>query len=177
MSAALAAVGALCLVNLALLFAAIRKLRLLDERVGKMPLMAPAALLPVGSRVPEFAAVTTAGESRSVADLAGSRSVVGFFSPNCQPCKIQVPQFIEFARALPGGAGHALAVVVGDGAAAAELAAELDGAATVVLTAARGPLIAAFSVRGFPAFYLVDPAGRIEAHGMGMQALVSPVPA
>jgi thiol-disulfide isomerase/thioredoxin len=177
MSVALAAVSALCLVNLALLFAVIRKVRLLGERVDKVPVMAPAALLPVGSQVPEFTAVTTNGESRSLADLAGSRSVVGFFSPNCQPCQVQVPQFIEFAKALPGGVGHAFAVVVGEGTAAAGLAAELDGAAAVVITPARGPLIAAFSVRGFPAFYLVDPDGRIEARGMGIQALGSPVPA
>lgn len=176
MSVALATVSVLCLVNLVLLFAVIRKVRLLGERVDQVPLMAPAALLPVGSKAPGFTAVTTSGESRSLADLAGSRSVVGFFSPNCQPCHAQVPQFIEFAQALPGG-GHALAVVVGEGAAAAGLAAELDGTAAVVITPARGPLIAAFSVRGFPAFYLVDPDGRIEARGMGVQALVSPVPA
>jgi thiol-disulfide isomerase/thioredoxin len=177
MSVALATVSVLCLVNLVLLFAVIRKVRLLGERVDKVPVMAPAALLPVGGKAPEFTAVTTNGESRSLADLAGSLSVVGFFSPNCQPCHTQVPQFIEFAKALPGGAGHALAVVVGERTAAAGLAAELDGAAAVVITPAGGPLIAAFSVRGFPAFYLVDPDGRIEARGMGVQALVSPVSA
>jgi peroxiredoxin len=177
MSVALAGVSALCLVNLALLFAVIRKVRLLGERVDKIPVMAPAALLPVGSQAPEFTAVTTSGESRSLADLTGSRSVVGFFSPNCQPCRAQVPQFIEFVRALPGSPGHALAVVVGEGDAAARFAAELDGAAAVVISPRQGPLTAAFSVRGFPAFYLVDPDGRIEARGMAVQALASPVPA
>jgi thiol-disulfide isomerase/thioredoxin len=177
MSAALAAVSVLCLVNLALLFAAIRKIRLLEERVGQMPVLAPAALLPVGSKAPEFTAVTMSGESRSLADLGGSRSVVGFFSPNCEPCRTQLPEFIEFARALPGGPGHALAVVVGQGDAASGFAAGLDGAAAVVITPRQGPLTAAFSVRGMPAFYLIGPDGRIEARGMAIQALAAAVPA
>jgi thiol-disulfide isomerase/thioredoxin len=176
MSVALAAVGALCLVNLALLFAVVRKVRLLSERVDKMPVMGPAALLPVGSKAPEFTAVTTGGESRSLADLAGSRSVVGFFSPNCQPCRTQLPEFIEFAKALPGGLGQALAVVVSEGEAAG-FAAQLDGAAAAVISPRRGPLPTAFSVRGLPAFYLIGPDGRIEARGMAVQALASAVPA
>jgi|HubBroStandDraft_1064217.scaffolds.fasta_scaffold42149_2 thiol-disulfide isomerase/thioredoxin len=175
MSVALAAVGGLCLVNLALLFAVIRKVRVLGERVDKVPVMAPAALLPVGSPAPEFTAITTNGDSRSLADLAGSRSVVGFFSPNCPPCRIQVPEFIDFAAALPGGGRQSLAVVVGEGEAATGLAAELDGAAAVVITPRMSPLTAAFSVRGFPAFYLVGPGGRIEAQGMAIQALASSV--
>jgi peroxiredoxin len=177
MSVALAAVGVLCLVNLALLFAVIRKIRLLSERIDKVPVMAPAALLPVGSQAPEFTAVTTGGESRSLADLAGSRSVLGFFSPGCEPCRTQLPEFIEFAKALPGGPGQALAVVMGQAEAAARLAAELEGPAAVVITPRQGPLVAAFSVRGTPAFYLIGPDGRIEARGMAVQALASAVPA
>jgi peroxiredoxin len=177
MSEALAAVSGLCLVNLGLLFAVIRKVRLLGERVDKMPVIGAAALLPVGGRAPEFTAVTTAGQSRSLADLAGSRSVVGFFSPGCEPCRTQRPKFIDFAKGLPGGSGQALAVVVGEGEAATGFAAELNGAAAVVITPRQGPLIAAFSVRGMPAFYLIGPDGRIEARGMAVQALASAVPA
>lgn len=175
--AAVAVVSVLCLVNLALLLVVVRKVRFLAERVGKMPGMAPAALLPVGSRAPEFTAVTTVGESRSLGDLAGSRSVVAFFSPDCSPCHAQLPEFLEFARALPGGPSQALAIVVGGAQAAAEFAAGLDGAGAVVLAPRQGPLTDAFSVRGFPAFYLIGPDGRIEARGMAVQALASAVPA
>lgn len=171
------ALGGLCLVNLALLFAVVRKVRVLGERVDKMPAIGPAALLPVGSKAPEFTAVTAAGESCSLAELTGSRSVVGFFSPGCEPCRTQLPKFIEFAKALPGGSGQALAVVVGEGEAAAGFAADLDGAAAVVITPRQGRLTAAFSVRGMPAFYLIGPDGRIEAGGMAVQALVTAVSA
>jgi len=177
MSVALSAVSVLCLVNLALLFAVIRKVRLLSERVDKVPVVGAAALLPVGRQAPEFTAVTTSGESRSLADLAGSRSVVGFFSPGCEPCRTQLPEFVEFAKALPGGPGQALAVVMGQAEAAARLAAELEGPTAVVITPRQGPLVAAFSVRGTPAFYLISPDGRIEARGMAVQALASAVPA
>jgi peroxiredoxin len=177
MSVALAAEGVLCLVNLVLLLAVIRKVRLLGERVEKMPAFGATALLPVGSKAPVFTAVTTKGESRSLADLTGSRSVVGFFSPNCPPCRTQLPEFVEFAKALPGGPGRALAVVVGEGEAAAEFTAELEAAAAVVTTSRQGPVAVAFSVRGMPAFYLIGPDGRIKARGMTVQSLASPVPA
>lgn len=177
MSFAVTFLGVLCLVNLGLLVAVVRKVRVLGERVDTMPAIGPAALLPVGSKAPEFTAVTTAGQSRSLADLAGSRSLVGFFTPGCEPCRTQLPQFIEFARALPGGSGQALAVVVGGGEAGAGFAAELDGAVPVVITPRQGPLTVAFSVRGTPAFYLIGPDGRIEARGMVVRALASTVPA
>jgi peroxiredoxin len=177
MSVALDAVAGLCLVNLALLFAMARKIRLLGERVNKMPVAAPAALLPVGTKAPEFTAITTGGQSRSLADLAGSRSVLGFFSPGCEPCRTQRPRFIEFAEALPGGSTQALAVVVGGEEAASGFAAEMDGATAVVVSPRRGPLPSQFSVRGFPAFYLIGPDGRIEAQGMSVDALGSAVPA
>lgn len=172
-----ALLGLLCLGNLALLLAVIRKVRLLSERVDKAPAMGAAALLPVGSKAPGFTAVTTSGESRSLADLAGSRSVVGFISPHCPPCHVQLPEFIELAKTLPAGAGQALAVIVGAEEAAAGYAAELDGAATVVITPRQGPLTAAFSVRAFPAFYLIGPDGQIEARGITVKALGSTVPA
>lgn len=177
MSVALAAVAGLCLVNLALLFVVVRKIRLLSERFDKMPIAAPAALLPVGSKAPEFTAVTTDGQSRSLADLAGSRSLLGFFSPGCEPCRTQRPKFIEFAEEMPGGFAQALAVVVGGEEAAVRFAAEMGEATAVVVSPRRGPLPLQFSVRGFPAFYLIGPDGRIEASGMSVEPLASAVPA
>jgi peroxiredoxin len=176
-AAGVTALGVLCLVNLTLLLAVVRKFRLLSERVDRLPVMAPAALLPVGGKAPDFTAVTTRGESRSLADLAGSHSAVGFFSPDCPPCHIQLPEFIEFARSLPGGPGHAIAVVVGGADAAAEFAAQLDEASAVVVAPRQAPLTAAFSVRGFPAFYLIGPDGLIKARGMAVQELATAVPA
>jgi peroxiredoxin len=177
LAAAVVALGVLCLVNLGLLFAVVRKVRVLAERVDKMPPVGPAALLPVGGKAPEFTAVTTAGESRSLADLAGSRSVVGFFSPGCPPCRAQLPEFIEFARGLPGGTGQALAVVVGEEEVAAGFAADLDAAMPVVIAPRQSPVTTAFSVRGTPAFYVIGSDGRIEARGMAVQALAAAVPA
>jgi peroxiredoxin len=177
MSVAVAFLGILCLVNLGLLFAVVRKVRVLGERVDRMPPIGAAALLPVGSKAPEFTAVTTAGQSRSLADLAGSRAVLGFFSPGCEPCRAQLPEFIEFAKALPGGPGQALGVVLGQSEAADALAAELGGATAVVITPRQGPLATAFSVRGTPAFYLISPDGQIEARSMAVRALAATVPA
>jgi peroxiredoxin len=174
----LGVVTVLSVVNLALMFAVIRRVREHGERLAKLPRMRPMLQrLPAGTKVPEFTTVTVTGESRSLADMAGSRSLVGFFSPGCPPCHDQLPEFTKFAKTLPGGASHVLAVVTGAEKPAMEFAARLDGDASVVVEHPKGPVATAFSVEGMPSFYLVGADGRIEASGMAMEMIAEPAPA
>ena len=175
--AAAALLGALCLVNLALTFTLVRRVRRQDERIAAAPRFRVQAGLPPGTKVGDFTAVTVTGERRSLGDLAGARSLVAFFSPTCGPCRKQLPEFAEFARTIPGGAAQVLAVVAGDENQAAEFAAGLDGAASVVAEPAHGPVATAFSARGFPSFYLVGADGRVESSGLALSVLTNPVPA
>ena len=173
-----ALISVLCVMNLALMIAVTRRVREQGELLARLPKARPhAQRLPRGTQVPDFTAVTMTGASRSLADMAGSRALVGFFSPGCPPCHEQLPEFARFARAIPGGAGQVIAVLTGAERSAAEFVAELDGVAAVVFEQSGGPVATAFSAPGFPSFYLMDADGRIEASGMVMEMIAVPASA
>lgn len=175
LTAAVVVVGLLCLLDLVLTLGVIRRLRehtdLLDRSMAGM---SPPVGVPVGETVAEFAATTIEGEPVSRELLAG-RTLVGFFSPGCQPCEEQMPGFIEYARSNPGGTPHVLAVVAAvatdDVATDKEYVQRLAPVARVVVEEPAGPVQAAFQVTGYPAIYLVDDGGVVAAAGWAMNAL------
>jgi thiol-disulfide isomerase/thioredoxin len=150
----------LCLGNLLLTVGVIRRLNehtaALDDLAGEPP----GVMRPAGETVDGFATIARDGTPVTLESLGGP-TLVGFFSPGCGPCHERLPQFVARARRTP--AGRALGVVVGAGAEAQDMAAELADVATVVVEDSRGVLSTAFGVKGFPAFALVDADGRIEA--------------
>ena len=165
LAAAVVLLGVLCCVNLAMTLAVVRRLRRQAERASE-----DAVRLPPGVPAPEFSATTVAGPAMTLSDLTGARSVVAFLAANCPPCHEQVPAFTEYARSVPGGAGQVLAVVVGGtDAETAQLAGDLEGTASVALEPVAGPLQKAFSVTGFPTFYMLDATGRIRVSAPAMR--------
>lgn len=170
LAVAVAGAGALSLVNLWLTIALARKLRDHGEQLARRPSgPRPLVGLPPGTQVPDFTLTTVAGATVSAEDLRGQRSVIGFFSPGCAPCHDQIPAFAAFARALPGGADRALAVISGrhgprgqDGS-ADDFARQLADIAHVVREPSAAAAAAALAVSGFPSFILLDAGGRVEA--------------
>ena len=133
-------------------------------------------------------ASAVSGAVVSAADLHGERSLIGFFTPGCAPCHDQVPAFIAFAKSIPGGPGHVLAVISDGGRPTAKvpgndadrLVEELTGAevAQVVRGPSAGEAATALAVAGYPSFLLLDAGGRVEAGAHGIAGLGSrPVPA
>jgi thiol-disulfide isomerase/thioredoxin len=166
------AIGALCLLNLSLALAVIRRLRQHDEQLARRPgADARVTLLPAGTEVPEFTVTTLSGQPRSLSDLIGSRSLIAFLSPTCPPCRAQVPDLRAYASDLPGGAAQVLVIVSGIGDRAAELTAELDGVASIAVEPPMGTAQHAFSVSGYPSFFTLDERGRVEASGMSVRRL------
>ncbi|BCL16545.1 TlpA disulfide reductase family protein [Micromonospora sagamiensis] len=165
LAAAAVLVGLLATVNLLFTIGVVRRLREhttelaeLRSRGGAGGGVAGAAVaLPVDARIGEFTA--TSVDERPV-DLVGlgERPLVGFFSPQCQPCKERLPGFVEYAASRAGGADNVLAVVAGTPQEAAETVEQLRQVATVVVEPDQGPVQKAFGVNGFPAFLLVENA-------------------
>lgn len=156
LNAAVVLVGVLCLLNLIFTFGVIRRLREHTEHLSKLrhqPRLAEL-ILPAGSRVADFTATTTEGEEIS-ADHLTQRTLVGFFSPQCGPCKERMPQFIEYARTVVGAREQVLAVILEEEG-SAENAAALLPVARVVIEKDGGPVATAFEVDGFPALCLVE---------------------
>jgi hypothetical protein len=178
LTVSLGIVGAGLLLNLALTFTLVRRVRRHGEQLARFPFnFGPMAGLRAGSKVPELAVRTVSGETRALGGPAGARNAIGFFSAGCPACERQLPEFKEYARSMPGGASRALAVVCGNESAAGELVRELEGAASVVLEPLRGPAQRAMSVPGYPTFYLLDDTGRVEAAGRTVRQVAMAQPA
>ena len=162
---AIGLVGALCVLDLLLTLAVIRRLREVGTRLSALERSSPArgpSLLPVGASVPEFSAVSAAGEPLSERALLGGRSLVAFLHSGCTPCRELIPDLKAY---LARGDRRVLAVVVGEEHEPADgLAAELRGLATIVRGADAPPVAGAFAVTGFPTLYAVA-EGRVQAAG------------
>ncbi|GLW25378.1 MULTISPECIES: peroxiredoxin family protein [Microbispora] len=170
--AAVIVLGGLVLVNLLLTAAVIRKLRKITKEL-------PAGRardgfgLPVGAEVPAFSALTVADTKVTTDDLAGGRTLVGFFSTDCRHCLPNAPGFAATARDAAADGVRNLAVVVAGEEEPAGLLDALGDAVTVVVENEGGALTDAFAVAGFPSFFLVGPDATIAASGHEPESLLA----
>lgn len=158
------------LLNLALTVGVIRRLRDHTEQLAAMPgpdgfpagFEPPASsMVPVGQRVPDFAAMTTEGETISRDGLSG-RTLVAFLSPDCPGCLDQLPHLVEYAAGFPGGREQVLAVLGGTDEDVEPMRARLAPVSRIVVEPwGAGPVAAAFDMRLWPAFGLVDHDGTV----------------
>ncbi|MFJ3229745.1 hypothetical protein [Streptomyces sp. NPDC086787] len=150
----------LCLLNLLLTFGVIRKLR--AQAAEKADRVADGLIIPAGSTVAAFSAVTTDGERISRESLG--ETMLGFFTPGCQACKERLPLFVDQARTITRETGRSvLAVVHGTEEETREQVAALSEVAHVVVEAGDGPLGEAFEVTGYPVFGLISADGTLSA--------------
>ena len=171
MTVAVIVLSLLCLGDLILTVGVVRRLREHSSALNHLAGDPPAVLRSPGEVVDDFTASTVNGEPVG-RDRLDARTIVGFLSPTCGPCREQLPAFVARARQAPSG--RTLAVVVGSGAAADDLATELAdrlGDRFVVQEPPGGPVATAFGVDGYPAFALVGPGGRIEAGGFDLATI------
>jgi len=161
MIAAVVAVGLICSLDLVLTLGVIRRLRqhsrlLSEPRDDSHDLC--DVIMPAGEKVVGFSAVTTDGEPMTL-DLIQEPTLIGFFSPHCEPCQVQSTRFAELAGTIQGGRDRTLAIVVGEDDMAVEFAARLLPSTRVILEQDAGPVQEAFKVQGVPAMCLVDEHG------------------
>jgi hypothetical protein len=171
LTAAVVAVGLVCLLDLVLSVGVIRRLRVHADHLNRLlQVGGPAGGVPVGETVGAFTATTIDGEAVSRELLAG-QTLVGFFSPGCQPCAAQLPRFVDYARASSRRPGRVLAVVDTDGEDGKDYVERLSRVGPVVVEGHDGPLQAAFRVTSFPMLYLVGDGGVVVASGVAMDNL------
>jgi peroxiredoxin len=165
LTAAVVLVMVVCAVNLLLAVALARRARQYGDLIAsRLPFGSQGPYrLPPGSRIRGFSATARDGAAVSLDGWSGNRVIAGFFSARCAPCHAQLPAFAELAKATPEDEWRVLAVVSGVPDETAEFATALDGAASVVIEEPRGPVATAFSVHGLPAFFLLDPDGKVES--------------
>ncbi len=160
--AAVVFVGALCLLNLLLMFGVIRRLRALPaSQSHDHGLDVSVSTLEPGQSADSFTAETTATDI-TVSGPAGLR-LVAFFSTHCSICPKRAPSFVSYVRASGLRTEDVLAIVTsvdGDLSGATYLD-QVAAVARICAEEPEGPVAAAFQVTGFPAFCLLEPDGTI----------------
>ncbi len=174
-------VGLLCLLDLLLTLAVIRRLRehtkLIDalyEVVGAGGLPASSGGTAVGEIVGEFDAMTVDG-SRVTRDLLPGGTVVAFLSPDCNGCREQLPELVSWAAGQDRS--RVLAVVDGRSGDPAHIVTALSPVASVILEDADGPVADAFKVTAFPSFFQVSEGGKVLARAPRVSRLPAGSPA
>lgn len=166
LAAGLGLLALLTLFNLILLLGVVRRLREHSERLagGAAVPVPEGPMMPAGETVGAFATAATDGAPVS-SELFDGETLVGFFSPSCQPCKVQLPRFVAYAKSVPGGRERVLATVVigGPDEDPEPYVNALKDVARVVVEPHGGTLYEAFDVTGFPAVGLVDASGTVQA--------------
>jgi hypothetical protein len=159
--AAVAVVGALCLIDLLLTLGVIRRLREHTEMITRLNVPeVPVIGLAAGESPAAFSAVTVSGDP--VSGPAGLR-LAAFFSSSCSMCPERVPPFIQYLADHQIAKEHVLTVVLGSDD---EPPAYLDRLAEVTLACAHGEdsdVAKAFKAVGFPAFCLLNVDGAVLA--------------
>src|ERR1022692_1555422 len=159
LGAAVAVVGALCLLDLLLTFGVIRRLREHTEMLstGGMPDM-PVIGLASGEPVAAFSALALGGE---LLNGATGLRVAGFFSSACSACPERVGPFMEYLAGHRVARESMLSVVVTPENGLPPYADRLSEAGQVCAVQQDSDVVKAFKVSGFPAFCLLDADGAL----------------
>lgn len=177
LAAAVVFLAVLTLINLALLFAVIRKLRGMDHGAVAVADQLPTVGQPVGA----FDVPALDGSTLTDADIAGlddADALVACVMTGCEPCA----KFVESLQdGSPAGFNRTFFFISGDprSDATAALVAELSGLGRVAMMAPDGPVGAALGgVGGFPTVLRVSD-GAVAAAGRKLDDVFAeaPVPA
>lgn len=153
--AAVVLVGVLCLLDLLLTVAVIRRLR---EHAGRLDRLGTGAMpepgIAPGTVAPAFE--TTATDGRSVTQNDLGAGVLAFVSVSCEACEEQMPRFERYVAEAGLPSSKVLVVVVDRQEPPAEYVAGLETYATVVVENHEGTVGAPWRALAFPMFYSVD---------------------
>ena len=159
--AAIGLVGLLCLADLLLTFGVIRRLREHTEQLaGLRGQDAPTSGLPYGATPEPFTALTASAERLD--GPAGLR-VVAFFAAGCSACPERVPAFLDYLRVNEVTQDAVLVVISSSQPEPVSYQERLAEVAPICVEPHDGKVSAAFSVRAFPSFFVLDAAGSVTA--------------
>lgn len=149
------------LVALVLLVALLATRPAADSKVKASPL--------VGQRAPEVSGIALDGRSVDMESYKGRYVVLNFFATWCQPCRVEHPELVEFAKQNAGSFDPAVLAIAYDQSdlnAARSFFAQ-NGGAWPVLPDDKGRTSIDYGVRGLPETYIIDPQGNIASHVSG----------
>jgi peroxiredoxin len=133
--------------------------------------------LDIGSRAPDYTALTLAGDSVRLSSFAGDVVLLNIWATWCPPCVAEMPALQRLHEALgehglsivavsvdaPPSLGTAMGVFSGD----VRAFAERFGLTFTVLHDPGGRIQSRYQVNGLPTTFLIDREGRVRRKVMG----------
>ena len=145
-------------------------LDLADKKNGKMEEI-PGVSLPesaaVGSRAPDFELVNLVNEIVKLSELRGKIVIINFWATWCEPCKVEMPFFEELSRNSQSTV-EILAVNFDEPPQQVEQFVNEYKLSFPVLLDPGGKVQSLYRVRGYPTTFVVDDAGSIQFHHVGL---------
>jgi thiol-disulfide isomerase/thioredoxin len=133
-------------------------------------LFAPRALdVARAYPAPRIAYPKLDGGTFRISDARGRVLFLDFYASWCEPCNLETPMILRYARANPQTA--VVPIDVGEPAAVAEHYAKRFGLTGVVLDP-KSSSQGFFQIEGFPTMVVIDPQGRIRATWSGFNPAI-----
>ena len=176
LTAAVVLLALLCLLNLAVSAAVIRRLR---DAAGSVPVgvahtPAPAQGLVVGERPAPFSVVATNGTTVDRDALHGP-TLVAAFATSCPDCARHAPELLDRAARCSDAGIDRLSLLVDTGPDRTGLAETLGRAGNLVTGDQAAALMRLLRIPSTPAYLLLDADGSVLATGGELDALPLPV--
>ncbi|MFJ7630083.1 TlpA family protein disulfide reductase [Streptomyces sp. NPDC097595] len=171
LTAAVVVLGLLCLLNLAVSTAVIRRLRLLGVRMNPVPGAGPA----IGDLVPAFDVVAEDGTALNPDFLHGRHTLIAFLSTTCSACVAHAPELALRAAGLGASGTQVLMVLLDDGADARGLRKLLSPAGTLLTGENALAFMTACQVEATPTYWLTGEDGTLVAELQDLDSLPQPL--
>jgi peroxiredoxin len=145
------------------------------KRLEKSVLSRTAASLMISKSAPEFTLAALNGDTVSLADYRGKKTVVvSYWASWCGPCKVELPELREFYKRYHKADANfeILAISIDEQKADAEQYAAAEKLPFPVLFDPQSKTAEAYSVEGIPTLFVIDQDGKIvHAHAGLEQAM------
>jgi len=145
------------------------------KRLEKSVLSRTAASVMISKSAPEFTLPALDGETVSLADYRGKKTVVvSYWASWCGPCKVELPELREFYKHYHKADANfeILAISIDEQKADAEKYAAVEKLPFPVLFDPQSKTADAYSVEGIPTLFVIDKSGKIvHAHAGLEQAM------
>jgi len=123
--------------------------------------------LPKGVTAPAFEGVMVDGTQVSNADYHGRQLALLFISPNCEPCRRDLPRYQRLGTPAKVAGTELVLVSTGETEATRALLLDLNVTLPVILTPPGDNSFAAnYKIPGTPAYCLIGPTGVVESAGL-----------
>jgi|GEM_PF-611384 len=133
--------------------------------------------LPVGTKAPEINLPAIKGDTFSLAALQGQYVLIDFWASWCQPCRKENPTLVEAYKEFKNRKFTIVSISLDSKREQWEQGIRVDKLIWPYhlsdLKKWRSPVVNAYQVKGIPASFLVDPAGKIIARDLRSQALLA----